>query len=189
MDLSRARNALAAMVLALTGVLLIAAGFFAAIIVRGNPGGLLVETAQTADLFLDSGDVLVQVDRDRNEQVFDAQRGTVTEIPIAIVQDEFSASGSELLAAALQENDRALVVGARSFGTALAVALHPLDTASGQLVVGVRVFAMTSANGIPASSATLPASSASSPPAGGSGHQGSLRTRDARDRRPEVRPW
>ena len=37
--------------------------------VRSNPGGLLVETAQTADLFLDGGNILVQIDRDRNEQV------------------------------------------------------------------------------------------------------------------------
>ena len=84
--------------------------------VRGNPGGLLVQTAQTADLFLDGGNILVQIDRDRNEQVLDAQPGAVTDVPIAILQDEFSASGSELLAAALQENDRAIVVGARSFG-------------------------------------------------------------------------
>ena len=84
--------------------------------VRSNPGGLLVETAQTADLFLDGGNILVQIDRDRNEQVFDAQPGAVTDVPIAILQDEFSASGSELLAAALQENGRAIVVGARSFG-------------------------------------------------------------------------
>ena len=84
--------------------------------VRGNPGGLLVETAQTADLFLDGGTILAQVDRDGNEQVFNAQRGTVTDIPVAILQDEFSASGSELLAAALQENGRAIVVGAPSFG-------------------------------------------------------------------------
>ena len=84
--------------------------------VRGNPGGLLVETAQTADLFLDGGTILAQVDRDGNEQVFTAEPGTLTDLPVAIVQDEFSASGSELLAAALQENGRAIVVGASSFG-------------------------------------------------------------------------
>ena len=84
--------------------------------VRGNPGGLLVQTAETANLFLDGGMILAQVDRDGNEQVFNAQRGTVTDIPLAILQDEFSASGSELLAAALQENGRAIVVGAPSFG-------------------------------------------------------------------------
>ena len=84
--------------------------------VRGNRGGLLVQTAETVDLFLDGGTILAQVDRDGNEQVFNAQRGTVTDIPLAILQDEFSASGSELLAAALQENGRAIVVGSPSFG-------------------------------------------------------------------------
>ena len=82
---------------------------------RGNPGGLLVETAETANLFLDGGTILAQVDRDGNEQVF-AAAGTLTDLPVAILQDEFSASGSELLAAALQENGRAIVVGAPSFG-------------------------------------------------------------------------
>ena len=84
--------------------------------VRGNPGGLLVETALTADLFLDGGAILIQVDRTGAEQVFNARPGTITDLPIAILQDEFSASGSELLAAALQENGRGIVVGSRSFG-------------------------------------------------------------------------
>lgn len=84
--------------------------------VRGNPGGLLVETAQTVDMFLDSGTIVTQVDRAGNERSIEARRGTVTDLPIVIVQDEFSASGSELLAAALQENGRATVVGTRSFG-------------------------------------------------------------------------
>ena len=84
--------------------------------VRGNPGGLLVETAQTADMFLDSGLIVTQVDRDGTERSIEARPGVVTDLPIVIVQDEFSASGSELLAAALQENGRATVVGSRSFG-------------------------------------------------------------------------
>ena len=99
---------------------------------RSNPGGLLVETAQTADLFLDGGTILVQVDRDGNEQIFNAQPGTVTDIPIAILQDEFSASGSELLAAALQENDRAIVVGAPSFGKG--TVSHARDLSNGGAV-------------------------------------------------------
>ncbi|HRC62937.1 MAG: PDZ domain-containing protein [Dehalococcoidia bacterium] len=84
--------------------------------VRGNPGGLLNETLQIADMFLDKGAMLTQVDKDGKEQRFDARAGTLTNLPIAIVQDEFSASGSEVLAAALQENGRATVVGSRSFG-------------------------------------------------------------------------
>ena len=84
--------------------------------VRGNPGGLLIETALTADMFLDGGTILVQVDRQGGESVFNARPGMVTELPVAVVQDEFSASGSELLAAALQENGRGIVVGSNSFG-------------------------------------------------------------------------
>ena len=84
--------------------------------VRGNPGGLLVETALTADMFLDGGTILVQIDREGDESVFNARPGMVTDLPIAVVQDEFSASGSELLAAALQENGRGIVVGSNSFG-------------------------------------------------------------------------
>jgi len=84
--------------------------------VRGNPGGLLNETLQITDMFLDQGAMLTQVDKDGREQRFDARTGTLTNLPIVIVQDEFSASGSEVLAAALQENGRATVVGSRSFG-------------------------------------------------------------------------
>ncbi|MCH7898430.1 MAG: hypothetical protein IIC62_03685, partial [Proteobacteria bacterium] len=84
--------------------------------VRSNPGGLLVETAQTADMFLDSGMIVIQVDRNGLERSIEARPGVVTDLPLVILQDEFSASGSELLAAALQENGRATVVGTRSFG-------------------------------------------------------------------------
>ena len=84
--------------------------------VRSNPGGLLVETARTADMFLDSGLIVTQVDRSGTERSIAARPGMVTDLPLVIVQDEFSASGSELLAAALQENGRATVIGTRSFG-------------------------------------------------------------------------
>lgn len=84
--------------------------------VRGNPGGLLNETVEIADMFLDDGIVLTQVDRDGRRTQFEASAGTITDIPIVIVQDEFSASGSEVLAAALQDNDRGTVIGSQSFG-------------------------------------------------------------------------
>jgi carboxyl-terminal processing protease len=84
--------------------------------VRSNPGGLLAETTEVADMFLDRGTILVQVDRTGQERVAQANPGMITDLPIVVLQDEFSASGSELLAAAIQENGRGLVVGARSFG-------------------------------------------------------------------------
>lgn len=85
--------------------------------VRANPGGLLSTTVYSADEFLDSGRILSEKDAEGTEQSWDAQRGgAATEIPIVILQDEGSASGAEVLAAALQENGRATVVGTRSFG-------------------------------------------------------------------------
>ena len=84
---------------------------------RGNPGGLLQETVDTADLFLDQGTILIEVARDGSERRFSAQPGgAALTIPIVILQDGFSASGSEVLAAALQDNDRATIVGVNSFG-------------------------------------------------------------------------
>lgn len=83
---------------------------------RSNPGGLLQETIQVADMFLDSGQIFYQQDRSGRETGAVARSGTLTNLPIVILQDEFSASGAELLAGALQENGRAKVVGTRSFG-------------------------------------------------------------------------
>lgn len=84
--------------------------------VRSNPGGLLQETVQIADMFLDRGQIFYQQDRAGVETGAIARGGQLTDLPIVILQDEFSASGSELLAGALQENGRAKVVGTRSFG-------------------------------------------------------------------------
>jgi carboxyl-terminal processing protease len=68
-------------------------------------------------MFLDRGIIVIQVDRAGGERTIQARSGNeLTNLPVVVVQDEFSASGSELLAAALQENGRATVVGTRSFG-------------------------------------------------------------------------
>jgi carboxyl-terminal processing protease len=85
--------------------------------VRSNPGGLLDTTIQVADMFLDEGNsILFQVDRDGNELTSTSRPGQATELPVVLLQDQFSASGAELLAAALQENGRAVVIGTTSFG-------------------------------------------------------------------------
>lgn len=84
---------------------------------RSNPGGLLQETVDTADLFLDGGTILIEVNRE-DEEFFHTARpgGAALDIPIVVLQDEFSASGAEVLAAALQDNGRAVVMGQESFG-------------------------------------------------------------------------
>jgi carboxyl-terminal processing protease len=84
---------------------------------RGNPGGLLDETVQSADLFLDDGTILIEIDSEDNERRYEARSGgAALEIPIVLLMDQFSASGSEVLAAALRDNGRATIVGETSFG-------------------------------------------------------------------------
>lgn len=85
--------------------------------VRRNLGGNLASTISSADLFLDNGTILIQRDGDGRETSYVAKSGQVApDVPIVILQDRFSASASEVLAAALQENARATVIGEKSFG-------------------------------------------------------------------------
>lgn len=84
--------------------------------VRGNPGGLLNETIQVVDMFLDKGEIVTQVNRAGSTQTATAKPGVLTTLPLVILQDQFSASGAELLAAAIKENGRGTIVGTRSFG-------------------------------------------------------------------------
>lgn len=96
--------------------------------VRSNPGGLLGATVDVADEFLNEGIVLSEVDADKQTQSWEATPGGVaTSIPIVILQDAASASGAEVLAAALRDNGRAQIVGTRSFGKGTVNQLHELD--------------------------------------------------------------
>jgi carboxyl-terminal processing protease len=85
---------------------------------RNNPGGLLRTTVDVADEFLDDGVILSEVEggSDEEQHIRATKGGIATEIPIVVLINRFSASGSEVLAAALRENGRATVVGEKSFG-------------------------------------------------------------------------
>jgi carboxyl-terminal processing protease len=84
---------------------------------RRNPGGGLGATVEIADLFLDSGVIIIQVDRDGNETVEKAAGGDVgEEIPLVLLVGSGSASGAEVLAAAVRDNDRAVLIGSTTFG-------------------------------------------------------------------------
>lgn len=85
--------------------------------VRFNPGGLLNEAEKIADLFLESGVIVSTRGRAYPEVVRNAEKpGTLPDFPIVILVNAQSASASEVLAGALVENDRAIVVGSRTFG-------------------------------------------------------------------------
>lgn len=84
---------------------------------RNNPGGLLTAATETCDLFLDEGRIVSTRGRDGEEiETWDAQRGGYLQFPIAILVNQYSASASEIVAACLQDHDRAIVVGQRSYG-------------------------------------------------------------------------
>ena len=86
---------------------------------RGNPGGLLSQAQQVADLFLPKGVPIVSVrERDgrREDTKYSLQNPVALDIPLVILIDEGSASASEIVAGAVQDNDRGVVVGTTSFG-------------------------------------------------------------------------
>ena len=86
---------------------------------RGDPGGMIDAAVQVADIFLDHGRVVVLEGRDpRDRRVFRAKsEGSIYErIPLVVLADGVSASAAEVVAAALQDNRRALVIGTSTFG-------------------------------------------------------------------------
>ena len=86
---------------------------------RGNPGGLFSQATQVADLFLPRGVPIVSIkEREgRREEVKYSDRHSIArDIPLVVLIDEGSASASEIVAGAIQDNDRGVIVGAASFG-------------------------------------------------------------------------
>lgn len=95
---------------------------------RGNPGGSVGEAFWLANLFLPSGKVLLTVKERGNEEVLRADREPVAPtIPLVVLVDGGSASASEIVAGALQDYDRALVLGTTSYGKGLVQSVFELD--------------------------------------------------------------
>lgn len=103
---------------------------------RFNQGGLFIAATQIADFFLDSGLIVKSKGRAHPEQpIYATKQGTYPEFPIAVIVNRQSASASEVLAGALKDNERAVVVGTRSYGKGVMQNVLALPSGAGQLKI------------------------------------------------------
>ena len=96
---------------------------------RGNPGGFLDQALAISNLFLKEGQEIASV-RGRgqdNQEYFAREKPIAPDIPLVILTDQYTASASEIVAGALQDHDRALILGTTSFGKGLVQTLFNLD--------------------------------------------------------------
>lgn len=98
--------------------------------VRGNPGGLLEEGVAVTDLFLDRGLRIVEMRgraRESNQTFVDQGPQQFAGLPVAVLVDSASASAAEIFAGALQDQDRAVLVGTTTYGKGSAQGVFPLS--------------------------------------------------------------
>ena len=101
---------------------------------RNNPGGLLQAGIEIARLWLDAGTVVYTVNRQGIQGSFEAFGPALTHDPLVVLVNQGSASASEILAGALQDNGRAQLVGEKTFGKGLIQSLFNLSDGSGLAV-------------------------------------------------------
>jgi len=107
---------------------------------RGNPGGLLHASVEIARMWIESGEIVHTVDRRGGTQEFKANKSALTQLPLAVLVDGNSASASEILAGALKDSKRGVVVGSKTFGKAVVQSVHSLSDGSGLAVTISRYY-------------------------------------------------
>jgi carboxyl-terminal processing protease len=100
---------------------------------RRNPGGLLEQAVKVSDMFLKDGAIVSTLGRDptKKEVVSASKKGKYTDFPLIILVNEFSASASEIVAGALQDHKRAVILGTKSFGKGSVQSVVKLGDGSG----------------------------------------------------------
>ena len=97
--------------------------------VRNNPGGLLDQAVNVSDLFLDKGEIVSTRSRNEEDTVkYTAKPGDIAKgLPIVVLVNDGSASASEIVAGALQDHKRAVILGEKTFGKGSVQTVIPLD--------------------------------------------------------------
>ncbi len=100
---------------------------------RNNPGGLLSQAIKISDAFLDSGEIVSTKGRDpRDIKVYNSKKGDeINGKPLIVLINQGSASASEIVAGALKDHKRAIVVGEKSFGKGSVQSIMPLSNGGG----------------------------------------------------------
>lgn len=109
---------------------------------RNNPGGLLTQAVRVADLFLDSGLIVYTEGRSDNQKqkYFARKEGSWTDIPMVALVNGGSASASEIVAGALQDHKRAVILGTKTFGKGSVQTILPLDDNSALRLTTARYY-------------------------------------------------
>ena len=110
--------------------------------VRNNPGGLLDQAVSVSDLFLEQGEIVSTRSRNEADTVkFMANEGDIArDLPIVVMINEGSASASEILAGALQDHHRAIVLGEKSFGKGSVQTVIPLRNYGAMRITTARYY-------------------------------------------------
>ncbi|MBD2482781.1 carboxyl-terminal processing protease CtpC [Planktothrix sp. FACHB-1365] len=107
---------------------------------RSNPGGLLYSSIEIARMWLNQGDIVSTVDRQGETDRQKANNRALTNKPLVVLVDGGSASASEILSGALQDNKRGVIVGTKTFGKGLVQSVRGVGNGSGLAVTIAKYF-------------------------------------------------
>ncbi|PNW58566.1 UNVERIFIED_CONTAM: peptidase S41 [Euhalothece sp. KZN 001] len=107
---------------------------------RNNPGGLLYASIEMARMWLEEGAIVSTVDREGGDRAFQANQTALTDKPLAVLVNGNSASASEILAGALKDNNRAVIVGSKTYGKGTVQSVSSLSDGSGLAVTVARYY-------------------------------------------------
>lgn len=102
---------------------------------RNNGGGIVDEATDIADYFLDKDDIIIKtIDKENKEEITYSNNNPIFDMPVVVLVNEYTASSSEILGCSLQDNERAKIVGTKTYGKGIIQTLLTLGNGSGMKI-------------------------------------------------------